>query len=123
MTNNKSQEMSIQTVVVLILIMIVLVVVIAFAVPQLTGMFGGLSQLSNSTSSQINTDIDLNPKACYSVTPLPSDCALQAACASVHNEQDCLAVKTTAATDAIVGPPAIPAYPVGSNCCTWRNTN
>ncbi|MFA5333720.1 MAG: hypothetical protein WC376_04465 [Candidatus Nanoarchaeia archaeon] len=56
----KSQEMSIQTVVVLILIMIVLVVVIAFVVPQLTGMFGGLSQLGNSTMTQLNTSIDLN---------------------------------------------------------------
>ena len=55
--NKKSQEMSIQTVVVLILIMIVLVVVIAFAVPQLTGMFGGLTQLGNATTSKINTSI------------------------------------------------------------------
>lgn len=59
MANKKSQEMSIQTVVVLILIMIVLVVVIAFAVPQLTGMFGGLSELGNATSSQLNTTINL----------------------------------------------------------------
>jgi len=116
--------MSIQTVVVLILIMIVLVVVIAFAVPQLTGMFGGLSQLSNSTSSQINTDIDLSPKACYSVTNLPSDCASQTSCASVHNEQDCLAVKTTSISPAVpTAVPPIPEYAIGSNCCTWRNTN
>ncbi|MDD4354125.1 MAG: hypothetical protein PHN56_06755 [Candidatus Nanoarchaeia archaeon] len=68
MTNKKSQEMSIQTVVVLILIMIVLVVVIAFVVPQLTGIFGGMGQLGNSTSSQLNTNIDLSPKACYPIT-------------------------------------------------------
>ena len=59
MTNKKAQEMSIQTVVVLILIMIVLVVVIAFVVPQLTGMFGGMAELANSTSSQLNTTVDL----------------------------------------------------------------
>ncbi|MDD4354126.1 MAG: hypothetical protein PHN56_06760 [Candidatus Nanoarchaeia archaeon] len=60
--NKKSQEMSIQTVVVLILIMIVLVVVIAFVVPQLTGMFGGLSQLGNSTIGQLNTTVNLSLK-------------------------------------------------------------
>ena len=51
--------MTIQTVVVLILILIVLVVVIAFAVPQLTSMFGGMAQLANSTQSQMNTSINL----------------------------------------------------------------
>ena len=60
MNSNKAQEMSIQTVVVLILILIVLVVVIAFAVPQLTGMFSGLSQLGNSTINQLNTSINLS---------------------------------------------------------------
>jgi len=59
MVSKKSQEMTIQTVVVLILILIVLVVVIAFAVPQLTGMFGGMAQLANSTQSQMNTTVNL----------------------------------------------------------------
>jgi type II secretory pathway component PulF len=57
MMNKKAQEMSIQTVVVLILIMIVLVVVIAFVVPQLTGMFAGLSDLGGNASSKLNTSI------------------------------------------------------------------
>ncbi|MFA5333718.1 MAG: hypothetical protein WC376_04455 [Candidatus Nanoarchaeia archaeon] len=59
MTNNKSQEMSIQTVVVLILIMIVLVIVIAFAVPQLTGMFGGIDEIGDSVLNQTNTTVNL----------------------------------------------------------------
>jgi len=59
MLNIKAQELSMQTIVVVILVLIVLVVIIAFIVPQLTGMFGGLSQLGNSTISQLNMTIDL----------------------------------------------------------------
>jgi hypothetical protein len=115
MMNNKAQEMSIQTVVVLILIMIVLVVVIAFAVPQLTGMFGGLAQLSNATSSTIDTDIDLNPKVCYSINqstpdspgiPKPAGCELLlASCSGKRNENDCEAVTGT--------------DPLTDICCKW----
>ena len=61
MSSKKAQELSLQTIVVLIMVLIVLVIVIAFVVPQLTGMFGGLSQLGNSTLSQLNTTLDLNP--------------------------------------------------------------
>lgn len=60
MANFKAQELSMQTIVVVILILIVLVVIIAFAVPQLTGMFGGLSQVGNSTMSQLqNISLDI----------------------------------------------------------------
>lgn len=55
----KSQEMSIQTVVILILILIVLVIVIAFAVPQLTSMFGSIDTLGDNVLNQTNTSINL----------------------------------------------------------------
>ena len=57
MINIKAQEMSIQTVVVLILIMLVLVIVIAFAVPQLTGMFGGIDELGDATVGKVNVSV------------------------------------------------------------------
>jgi ABC-type cobalt transport system substrate-binding protein len=59
MMNKKTQEMSIQTVVVLILIMVVLVIVIAFAVPQLTGMLGGMDEIGDSVLNQTNTTVNL----------------------------------------------------------------
>ena len=118
MVNVKAQEMSIQTVVVVIMVLIVLVVVIAFAVPQLTGMFGGMAQLANSTQGNIDTNIDLKPKSCYAVntaTPgsaalaTPAGCAsLLGSCSNKHNEFDCRAVIGTAATDF---------------CCKWTRVN
>lgn len=62
MANKKTQEMTIQTVVVLILILIVLVVVIAFAVPQLTGMFGGVAGVGSDVLNQsgnLSTDLSI----------------------------------------------------------------
>ncbi|MDD2679030.1 MAG: hypothetical protein PHT91_02905 [Candidatus Nanoarchaeia archaeon] len=59
MVNIKAQEMTIQTVVVLILILIVLVIVIAFAVPQLTEMFGGIAGVGEDVSGQLPTDVNL----------------------------------------------------------------
>jgi len=59
MLNIKAQEMTIQTVVVLILILLVLVIVIAFAVPQLTSMFGGIDELGGSVTDQSETSVNL----------------------------------------------------------------
>ncbi len=73
MISNKAQEMSIQTVVVLILIMIVLVVVIAFAVPQITNLFSGLSDIGTDVSDQVGDSssyecASLNVEGCGACT-------------------------------------------------------
>jgi len=112
--------MSIQTVVVVIIVLIVLVVVIAFAVPQLTGIFGGLAQVSNSTASNIDTNIDLAPKACYQKsqnTPGSNGCSIDdtTACprncegkCSIANQNDCL-LQTNGS--------------IGYLCCKWTKVN
>lgn len=58
--NAKTQEMTIKTVVVVILILLVLVILIAFAVPQLTSMFGSIDELGGSVTDQSNLSTDLN---------------------------------------------------------------
>jgi len=51
--------MTIKTVVVVILILLVLVIVIAFAVPQLTSMFGGITELGGSVTEESNSTVNL----------------------------------------------------------------
>ncbi|MDD2679029.1 MAG: hypothetical protein PHT91_02910 [Candidatus Nanoarchaeia archaeon] len=60
MTSKKTQEMTIKTVVVAILILMVLVIVIAFAVPQITTMLGGITELGGSVTDDSEVSTDLN---------------------------------------------------------------